>query len=298
VRTFAGQQITLSAQLKQFSGTVGNIQFFVTQKFGTGGSPSADVTTKATAITADGNWSLKSGTITVPAVASKTAGTNANDELWIGIEVSAASNTFNLGVDNFQVELGATATAFEDVKLKDWQLEEVVAGAGTLVAKTGEKYSVGWKPNVVQNVSTSQYNLTLYSWGDVTGQSCTITPRLATSKILVEVRINAISGNSGQFFGRLLRGSDVIGVGALFGSRTQAGFAFTASVASGHDRLPIQTSYQFLDSPNTISATTYKIQAISPTGVGNLYINRGAVDVDNANHASFISTITLTEIPV
>jgi hypothetical protein len=125
VRIFSGQNVTISARLKQFSGTVGDIKFFITQKFGTGGSPSVDVTTKSASVVADGNWTLRSGTIAVPSVASKTAGTNGDDELWIGLEVQAASLTFNLGVDNFQVELGDTATAFEGIQVKEWQGQPV-----------------------------------------------------------------------------------------------------------------------------------------------------------------------------
>ena len=53
----------------------------------------------------------------------------------------------------------------------------------------------------------------------------------------------------------------------------------------------------FLDSPNTTSATTYKVTARGwNTQAGNFYINRSEQDSDTANFVRGISTITAMEI--
>ena len=50
----------------------------------------------------------------------------------------------------------------------------------------------------------------------------------------------------------------------------------------------------FLDSPNTTSATTYKVQAGVLSNV--VYVNRTIYDVDNGNASRSTSTITAMEI--
>ena len=52
----------------------------------------------------------------------------------------------------------------------------------------------------------------------------------------------------------------------------------------------------FLDSPNTTSAITYKLQGSVLTGSATFYIGRTMYDVDNANASRVPSTITVTEI--
>ena len=51
---------------------------------------------------------------------------------------------------------------------------------------------------------------------------------------------------------------------------------------------------QFLDSPSTTSATTYKIQTRVTAGTG--YVNRTVTDTDSGVYPRGISTITVMEI--
>ena len=108
-----------------------------------------------------------------------------------------------------------------------------------------------------------------------TGVTATITPKFATSKILVNVSImgveNAVA-SSGVFL-KLLRGSTDLSEWAKY-------VGYTRTFMSQHPN----TSY--LDSPSTTSATVYKVQMRRGAGSGNAYIN--------AN--SCTSTITLMEI--
>jgi hypothetical protein len=55
-------------------------------------------------------------------------------------------------------------------------------------------------------------------------------------------------------------------------------------------------SAQFLDSPATTSATTYKVQTQQITGQVETYINRSYTDTDTTSYSRTISTITVMEV--
>jgi hypothetical protein len=74
VRTLAGQTATLSFWAKATSGTP-KIGATFEQRFGTGGSPSSEVLTVATAQTISTSWARYSFTINIPSIAGKTIGT-------------------------------------------------------------------------------------------------------------------------------------------------------------------------------------------------------------------------------
>lgn len=123
VRTFAGQQVTISFWAKAGSGTP-KVAVELLQSFGTGGSPSADVTTYLTQITLSTSWTRFSVTGTVPSISGKTLGTGGNDFLGLVLWTSAGSTynsrTGSLGIQNatidfwgVQVEAGSVMTFFE-----------------------------------------------------------------------------------------------------------------------------------------------------------------------------------------
>ena len=139
-------------------------------------------------------------------------------------------------------------------------------------AATGLKWetpSAGGKVlQVVQGVTTTETTITSTSLTDTT-ITATITPTSATSKILVMITSHAASYRDadGQFSGAaVLRGATTImnyatdkfgGIGA--GNAT---FVFNRRFAS----------MNYLDSPATTSATTYKLQASISTGANNAYL--------------------------
>jgi len=111
-----------------------------------------------------------------------------------------------------------------------------------------------------------------------TGITATITPTLATSKVLILLTISAgkTNGNSGNRVGlNLMRGATELQY------ITQDGF-FTNTTLAFQGTLP----YNYLDSPNTTSATTYKVQIKN---------NAGAASV-TAQPSGDYSSITLLEI--
>jgi hypothetical protein len=111
---------------------------------------------------------------------------------------------------------------------------------------------------VVNAVYSTLTTITSASYTD-TGLSGTITPTLATSKILVLVSQRASTyravGQAGAGF-QLLRGATVIvaAPSSPYTLNVAAGGATSAEVGG-------DISFNYLDSPATTSATTYKVQA-------------------------------------
>jgi hypothetical protein len=124
VRTLAGQTSTISFWAKAASGTP-KMSIETEQNFGTGGSPSANVTTYGGQVTLSTSWARYSVTLAVPSISGKTIGTTANSScLTINLWTSAGSDfnarTGSLGLQNntfdiwgVQVEAGSVATSFQ-----------------------------------------------------------------------------------------------------------------------------------------------------------------------------------------
>ena len=124
---------------------------------------------------------------------------------------------------------------------------------------------------------------------EITVLSTSITPTSASSKILVTIVINysAITNGSQFILFRLTRGSTELG--------TSTG-ANTKGISSGSyedDDSPTisNKTIQFLDSPNTTSAVTYKLFNYGPTSQQNLYLNYAV----NDSTVSTSSSMTLQE---
>ena len=92
-------------------------------------------------------------------------------------------------------------------------------------------------------------------------------------------------------FMNLVRGATALSQGTASGSRTVA--TGGTEVKNAYAPFPA-VSGNFLDTPNTTSATTYKIQIYSSSGT--LYVNRSATDNDETNRPRFASVITAMEI--
>lgn len=108
VRSFAGQTVTVLGWAKRNSGT-GNMAVEAVQNFGTGGSPSAQVTGTGQAVTLTASWAPFAVQIAVPSITGKTLGTNWDDYLALNFWASAGSD-FNtraasIGVKTCEVDL-------------------------------------------------------------------------------------------------------------------------------------------------------------------------------------------------
>ena len=173
----------------------------------------------------------------------------------------------------------------------------------TIQAATGTTVSVAdghtFAPpgHVIQVVSS-----TLTSTASGTGTSIvdsgltgTITPSSSSSKIYVNGYITL--GTSSYFvYCYLVRGSTQIFKGDAAGSRPTPTVAQTQHMTANDIYNFEAVPFQFLDSPNTTSATTYKIQIRHYT-TGTWYVNRTHADRDLSGHEPRgTSVITLTEV--
>lgn len=133
------------------------------------------------------------------------------------------------------------------------------------------------------------------TWYDFTGLAVTITPSSATSKILLLGMVYHSLTVTDLSLMQILRGSTPIGGGVTSGNRTSV-HGGGMNLQQDNNRC-IQYPINYLDSPNTTSATTYKVQLRTPAAK-QLYGNRTAND-DNATYtARPVSTITAIEVPV
>lgn len=123
VDTFSGRDCTLSFDGKVDSAK--DVAIRITQNFGTGGSPSADVVTvPASNIALGTSWDRHSATVTLPSVSGKVLGSANDDYLEVEIVFAAGTSfdaeTNSLGdqsgtfeIANVQLEPGAAASDFE-----------------------------------------------------------------------------------------------------------------------------------------------------------------------------------------
>jgi hypothetical protein len=132
---------------------------------------------------------------------------------------------------------------------------------------------------VVNATYSTQTSTTTNTYID-TGLTATITPKFSTSKILVIVDVSDVGKDTNNTYVslRLLRGAT-----SILTFTNQAGW--TSSTASNDVG---SCSANYLDSPATTSATTYKVQFNSVSNNANVYVM-----ISNST-----STITLMEIAV
>ena len=175
---------------------------------------------------------------------------------------------------------------------------DLPAVSGTILTTTSPKAG-----NVIQVVSTTKTDTTSFAsantntYVDITGMSVTITPTSATNKILVMYTVGVSNSTPGATIHvRLYRGATSIGQGNASGSRLGDSLIWRPnSDQYAFDVGPLSSS--FLDSPNTTSATTYKLAAtLGSTYSGTFYLNR-SWDDGNADYSGrTASTITVMEI--
>jgi hypothetical protein len=160
-------------------------------------------------------------------------------------------------------------------------------------------YTSGSVIQVVSTTKTDAYSLaTTNTWTAITGFEVTITPTSASSKVLITASISY--GGTTNIYGaaRLVRGATAIALGDTVGSRVRV----TATLSSDNDSNSgsaklLSSSIEFLDSPATTSATTYRIEAFVDGVVsGTLGINRTGGDGNNSWEFRGVSTITAKEI--
>ena len=149
---------------------------------------------------------------------------------------------------------------------------------------------------VKHTVKTDKFSTTSATAVDVTGLSVDITPQSANNKVLVSCSLNW--GGSNNVYGGVLlkRGSTT-----LSPSTAATGNQITTTFALGGDNENFtykthMATYQFLDTPNTTSSTTYKVQVLSSYNSETFTINAPNNDDNDVYIVKGTSTITVMEI--
>ncbi len=128
---------------------------------------------------------------------------------------------------------------------------------------------------------------------DITDLTLTITPSAATSRIYITGVLN-VGQHAGTHYAwtRLLRDSTVICTPTGEGSRA------TTLTGQGNpqDHTIITGAISFVDSPNTTSATVYKLALRSQTAGQSQYINRTYTDNNDSSFPRSASSLTVMEI--
>jgi hypothetical protein len=167
----------------------------------------------------------------------------------------------------------------------------LASGVPSSIAKSA--LPTGSVLQVVNALKTDSFTTNSGSAVDITGLTATITPTSATSKILVITTFFCGSGSSPYAKFKMQRNGTDVFLGDAFNSSTRQSAAAYAGV-DGVTTQTISVATQYLDSPATTSAVTYKWQ-VSTFSSRTIYVGRSQNDSD-ANGNTTPSSITLMEI--
>ena len=152
---------------------------------------------------------------------------------------------------------------------------------------------------VVQTVKTDTTSISSATYADLSGLTATITPASTSNKILVSFVLQYGGSNNSYVAFKAYRGSTLLPVGTS-GTGNMTNASFCGFQEQGNSQFGVQTAaWQYLDSPSSTSALTYKLQWSSvyqPGGTYQIYLNR-PYNADNNSYNIFgVSTVTAMEV--
>ena len=181
------------------------------------------------------------------------------------------------------------------------QIKGLAAGSTPNVITIPAGQTLHAPGHVLQVLQTVDSGTTSYSttetWTDAGSLSVTITPKFATSKIMVEYFIHN-STSDATVTHRITRNGTAVGIGDANGIRQRVTTRTGRMQASDENHISPPTGMKYLDSPATTNALTYKIQLRLQTGEGAIIMNTSYNQPNNDYTYSgrTISTITVSEI--
>ena len=190
------------------------------------------------------------------------------------IEPEGASTTLTLGASGDTVDVPSGATLD-------------VTGATVTGLSAGKVLQVvqATKTDIASSTSTTFVT---------TGLEASITPSSTSNKVLVTISASHSQKPDMALALQLNRDSTAIFLGDTAGSRTRASVGTNYQDISGNTHNSV---INYLDSPSTTSATTYKLMwATKGAGTLGIFLNMSAADTDAANHERSASSIILMEI--
>lgn len=155
VRTFAGKTVTLSFYAKASSAIALDVD--LVQVFGTGGSPSGDVTANVFGPTLTTSWAKYTASVAVPSIGSKTLGTNGDDHLALLIQLPL-STVVTLDIAHVQLELGDEATPYDKRSFWDEYRDCLVYYWKTFPYATAPAQNAGLTGSITFGSKTSDAN--------------------------------------------------------------------------------------------------------------------------------------------
>ena len=291
------------------------------------GGTSGQILSKATNADMDFTWiNNDQGDITGITATSPLTGGGTSGAITVGIQAASTSQSGAVQLTDSTSSTSTTTAATPNSVKSAYDLangavaKSIVDAKGDLIAATAadtvSRLAVGtngqvltadsaeatgmkWAAaagggkilQVVSTAKTDTFSTSSGSLVDITGLSASITPISATSKIAVFISVQyAIAQGTGQAYFQLVRDSTAIALGDAAGSRSRT----TAQGAPFQSYVMANYALQFVDSPSTTSATTYKVQTRVTAGTN--YLNRTLDDTDSAVYPRGISTITVMEI--
>lgn len=180
---------------------------------------------------------------------------------------------------------------------------DLAAGAALSNLGTSQLADANMAPGsviqVVQAVKTDAFAGSAGAlWADISGLSASITPASASNRILIIVDLKGAGQTDATVIrSRLLRNNTPIYVGDAASTRPLSLGQFYISSGGAGQHYLAQLGGCFVDSPNTTSAVTYKVQYGGDSNASVVYINRTQGDRDSTYMDSRVaSSITLLEI--
>jgi hypothetical protein len=173
--------------------------------------------------------------------------------------------------------------------------DTITIPSGATLTNSGTATGFGKVLQVLQATKqdTQDFALATGTLSDITGLTLSITPSSASNKVLVlfTVHMGQTSGGGANPYVNIDKGGSNIFIGDTTGSRTRGTSNVGVDLNSQYTlKIASQT---YLDSPNTTSATTYKLRA---GGYDSRSFTINKTVVDNAEGAIATSTLTLMEI--
>ena len=159
------------------------------------------------------------------------------------------------------------------------------------------KMGIQW----AQATKTATWSTDGDSYVDVSGLSVSLTPKAATSRIMVVARIMAAPTHYVGFI-RILRDSTDFYKGTDDGNRSgQSLQCFSVPSVAVHGSLNNVNTQVYIDHPNTTSSVTYKVQASGrfdndQNGATNINYTRGDRNTSSTYDNRGISHIMIMEL--